>query len=122
LFATQEEEDFSIQLFTEADSGRFALYQTPEPYVSTKEVDMWVTTGIEYVYWDSRPKMTVHIKNNSSGALSNGSLRYDWWHYDSHDIPGEVSLEGVNIKPFNLNLDLGEYIIPRKYRNCAWCG
>jgi len=98
LYAAEEGEDILIQLFTEADSGRFALHQTPEPYISTKEVDMWITTESEYVYWDAKPKMTAHIKNNSSNAVSNCSLRYDWWHHDAKDIPGAFSLDAGEYK------------------------
>jgi methionine-rich copper-binding protein CopC len=107
LYAAEEGEDILIQLFTEADSGRFALHQTPEPYIPTKEVDMWVTTESEFVYWDSKPKMTVHIKNNSGGPISNCSLRYDWWHFNSHDIPGSFSLGAGEYKAVPFEAEFG---------------
>jgi hypothetical protein len=85
-------EDNLVQMETESNSGRFALYKTPEPYTSTKDVDMWLTAESEYVYWDEKPKVTIHIKNNSGEAKTDCTLAYDWWHHYKTDIPGTFSL------------------------------
>jgi len=87
-----------VQMQTESDSGRFAIYKTPQPYTSTRDIDMWLTAETEYVYWDEKPKVTIHIKNNTDEAITDCTLAYDWWHHYKTGIPGSFSLAPDEIK------------------------
>ncbi len=81
----------------ESDGGRFALYKVKSMgYTSRNKIDMWATVEDEFVFWDEKPKVTVHLKSNLDESVKNGELKYDWWHWSPHKIadfniaPGET--------------------------------
>ncbi len=68
---------------SKSDSGRFALFKNPEPYTSTKELSVWVTSLKEEYGPTEVPRLTVHFRGNNPDRDILLETRYDW----THDTP-----------------------------------
>jgi len=59
-----------LQMATEADSGRFGVHVTPNPYNTARSIVTWLTVENESVWWDDPVTFTLHVQNNTANAIN----------------------------------------------------
>ena len=63
-------EGILVQMASEADSGRFTPYRfqlSPKP---VKDMVSWLTIEKDTVFWDEKPHFTLHVRNNTTHAIT----------------------------------------------------
>ncbi|MCP4151233.1 MAG: hypothetical protein GY757_26050, partial [bacterium] len=85
LYGTDNNEEIPIRLSSESNTGRFALYRTPEPYASTKDLDAWIVSDKELFGQLEDCRFTVYLKNNTQENITLDCY-YDWNHQGNFPI------------------------------------
>jgi hypothetical protein len=63
----------------ESDSGRFALYKTPTPYVPKEQCQYWLTVDNEEVDFDDPVSFVLHARNYTD-TEKQVEFKYQWDH------------------------------------------
>jgi hypothetical protein len=63
----------------ESDSGRFALYKTPAPYVPKEQFQYWLTVDNEEVSYDAPVSFVLHARNYTD-TEKQVEFKYQWDH------------------------------------------
>ena len=79
----------------ESDSGRFAIYRTPTPYVPKEQFQYWLTVDNEEVHWGDTVKFVLHARNYTDTERQ-VEFKYEWNHEGTRPLttltlpPGET--------------------------------
>jgi hypothetical protein len=55
-----DNENNIVQMSTESDGGRFAVYQKEQVHIPTGELDVWITSSKEQNYANEKVKLRLH--------------------------------------------------------------
>ena len=75
-----------MQMATEADSGRFALYQNEIIYNPPSQKSAWLTVDTEYAIWGMPYTFTLHVRNPTDKDIQ-GNFSHCWDHCVSGPDP-----------------------------------
>jgi len=63
----------------ESDSGRFAIYSTPTPYVPKEQCQYWLSVDNEEVHFDDPVSFVLHARNYTD-TEKQVEFQYQWNH------------------------------------------
>jgi hypothetical protein len=63
----------------ESDSGRFAVYSTPTPYVPKEQCQYWLSVDNEEVHFDDPVSFVLHARNYTD-TEKQVEFKYQWNH------------------------------------------
>jgi hypothetical protein len=79
----------------ESDSGRFAIYKTPNPYVPKEQCQYWLEVDNEEVHWADPVSFVLHARNYTD-TEKQVEFKYEWNHEGTRPLttltlpPGET--------------------------------
>jgi len=103
-----DNENNIVQMTTESDGGRFAVYQKEQVHTPTGDFDIWITSSKEQYYVNEKAQITLHVKSYREEPLT-----IYWWHQWGHT--GGESLPPLIVGPgeekeYYLEVDFPRYI------------
>jgi ligand-binding sensor domain-containing protein len=74
-----DEEANQVLNSVESDSGRFAVYSTPAPYVPKEQCQYWLSVDNEEVHFDDTVSFVLHARNYTD-TEKQVEFKYQWNH------------------------------------------
>ncbi|UCH98148.1 MAG: hypothetical protein JSV88_15205, partial [Candidatus Aminicenantes bacterium] len=90
-----DEEGNQVLNAVESDSGRFAIYSTPDPYVPKDQCQYWLTVDNEEVHIGDPVSFVLHARNYTD-TEKQVEFQYQWGHQEINPLttltlpPGET--------------------------------
>ncbi|MCP4151696.1 MAG: hypothetical protein GY757_28390, partial [bacterium] len=91
LYELYDAEGNLVQEAMESDSGRFALFRSPETYTSEKSLNLWINVNKEILTMNETAEFTIFIENNTTETITLEDTYFDWNHYGNYPV-GDITV------------------------------